>query len=259
MRDIHSSAVIEKGAELADGVRVGAYSVVGPAVRIGEGTEIMSHVVLAGHTTIGSKCRVFPFACIGTETQDLKYTGAVSFVEIGDRSVLREYVTVNSPTNEGEVTRVGRGCFLMAYSHVAHACDVGDEVIMANAGTLAGHVKVEKQAIIGGLCGVHQFVHVGRLSMIGGCTKLSQDAPPFMIVDGRPAAVRGINSIGLKRRGMNAEVRKSLKEAYRLLYRSGLSTGAAIEKIRSGLDANAEVEHLISFIEGSERGIIKNA
>jgi len=257
MTSVHPTAIVAEGAELGADVELGPYCIVGPNVSIGDGTRVMSHVVLDGFTKLGSGCTVFPFACIGTQTQDLKYKGGKTFVEIGDRTTLREYVTVNSGTNEGEVTSVGTGCHIMAYSHVAHACRVGNDVIMANCATLAGEVVVEDQAILGGFSGVHQFVRVGRLCMTGGCTKVTQDCPPFMIVDGNPASVRGVNVIGLDRRGIDPEARKALKRAYKLLYRDGLSTSQAVDGIRGEMSGIAEVDHLVSFIESSKRGIVK--
>ena len=257
MTSVHPTAVVADGAELGADVEIGPYSVVGPNCSIGDGTRLMSHVVLDGFTKIGRECAVFPFACIGTRTQDLKFKGGKTFVEIGDRTTLREYVTVNSGTNEGEVTSIGSDCHIMAYSHVAHACRVGNEVIMANCATLAGEIEVEDQAILGGLSAVHQFVRIGRLCMIGGCTKITQDCPPFMIVDGNPASVRGVNVVGLERRNVDPEARKLLKQVYRLLYREGLSTSQAVEKIRAEVPGSPEVNHMVLFIENSGRGIIK--
>ncbi|MDP6524729.1 MAG: acyl-ACP--UDP-N-acetylglucosamine O-acyltransferase [Kiritimatiellia bacterium] len=257
MIDIHPTAVISEGAQIGPSAVVGPYCVIGPDVSVGDGTRLMSHVVMDGHTTIGKNCTVFPFACIGKQTQDLKFKGDKTFVEIGDETTIREYVTVNSGTNEGETTRVGSNCHIMAYSHVAHACTVGDRVIMANCATLAGEVDVEADAILGGLVAVHQFCRVGRMCIIGGCTKITQDAPPFMTVDGHPAAVRGLNLVGLKRKGFDAKALKLLKEAYRCLYRSDLSTSSAVEKIKAEVESSAEIEHLLSFVSASQRGIIK--
>lgn len=257
MTQVHPTAIVEDGAELGDDVEVGPYCLVGPNVRIGDGTRVMGHVVLAGHTTLGRACRVFPFACIGTETQDLKFRGATTHVEIGDSSVLREYVTINSSTDEGEVTRVGSNCFIMAYSHVAHACDVGDEVIMANAATLAGHVKVEDKAIIGGLTAVHQFSHIGTMCMVGGCTRIVEDCLPYMTVAGNPARCVGPNSIGLRRRNVSVEARRLLKQAHRMLCRQGLSTPKAMSEIQSKLEMIPEIEHLVSFVQSTKRGITR--
>lgn len=257
MTKVHSTAIVDGGAELGEGVEVGAYSVIGAGVKVGSGSKISHHVVLDGNTSLGEGCSVFPFVSIGTQAQDLKYKGARTFVEIGAKTVVREFATINSATEEGEITKVGSGCFLMAYTHVAHACSVGDGVIMANCGTLAGHVVVENQAIIGGLTGVHQFVRIGRMCMVGGCSKITQDCPPFTMVDGNPATVRGLNTIGLQRKGFSPKIRGILKEAYRLLYRQGLSTSQALGRIESDLESCAELEAFVAFIKGSERGIIR--
>ncbi|MBI2438499.1 MAG: acyl-ACP--UDP-N-acetylglucosamine O-acyltransferase [Lentisphaerae bacterium] len=257
MTTIHPTAIVDSGAELDEGVEIGAYSIVGAHVKIGRATRIMPHVFLDGWTTLGESCTVFPFASIGTQTQDLKYKGGVTFVEIGDHTTLREYVTVNAGTNEGDVTRVGARCHIMAYSHVAHQCIVGNGVIMANAGTLAGHVIIEDDAIIGGLCGIHQFVRVGRMSIVGGCSKAVHDIPPFMMADGNPAAVRGINTIGLQRHAITEAVRQTLKEAYRILYRENLVAKAALEKMKTELALGPELEHLMAFVASSKRGIAR--
>jgi len=257
MTQVHNTAIVEKGAELGENVVVGPYCIVGPNVTIGDGTRLMSHVVIDGCTKIGRNCVIFSFACIGTQTQDLKYKGGKTFVEIGDRTTLREYVTINSATNEGEVTRVGSDCHICAYAHVAHACRVGNGVIMSNAVALAGEVVVEDQAVLGGLSAVHQFTRIGRLCMIGGCSAIRQDCPPFMLVAGNPAQVAGVNSVGMSRRNIPEQVQARIKDAYKLLYRSGLSTSQAIERIKSELPMTPELEHLVSFIESSQRGITK--
>jgi UDP-N-acetylglucosamine acyltransferase len=257
MTDIHSTAIIDKNSQLGEDVKIGPYCVVGPNVSIHDGTRLMSHVVLDGHTTLGRNCEVFPFASIGTQTQDLKFKGETTYVKIGDNTTLREYVTVNSSTNEGEVTRIGSGCHIMAYSHVAHACEVGNNVIMANCATLAGHIIVQDQAIIGGLTAVHQFVRIGRLCMIGGCSRVSQDCPPFMTIAGNPARARGLNSTGLQRKNVDDDARKKLKDAYKVIYRQNLSTSQAVEKINAEIEMCPELETLIGFIKNSERGIIK--
>jgi len=254
---IHSTAVVDKNAVVGQNVEIGPYSVIGPNVRIGDDVKIMPHVVIDGWTTIGRGCTIFPFACLGTQTQDLKYRGGKTFVEIGERTTIREYVTVNSSTNEGEKTIVGSMCHIMAYCHVAHACVVGNEVIMSNCATLAGHVLVEDHVIMGGLSAAHQFVRIGRMCMIGGLSKITQDCPPFMIIEGNPSEIRGPNSVGLKRRSVGEDVQKKIKEAYRLLCRKGLSTSQAVDKIKAQVDLCPEIEHLLKFIQGSERGIIK--
>jgi UDP-N-acetylglucosamine acyltransferase len=255
MSNVHPTAVVSAGAELGANAEIGPYCVIGPNVKIGSGTRLMSHVVVDGWTTIGADCRLFPFACIGTQTQDLKYRGGKTFVVIGDRTTLREYVTVNACTNEGDTTKVGSDCTLLAYSHVAHACKVGNGVIMSNCATLAGDVQVEDMAIIGGLAAVHQFTRIGTMVMVGGCSAIRQDVPPYMLVAGNPAEVHGPNSVGLQRRGVSEESRHKIKEAYKILYRRQLNVKDAVEAIRREIQPCPEIEHLVDFVSKSERGI----
>lgn len=257
MTTVHPAAVVDPAAQLGDGVVVGPFCVIGPNVTVGAGTRLMSHVVLDGHTRIGERCTLFPFASIGTQTQDLKFRGGKTFVEIGNETTLREYVTVNSGTSEGEVTRVGSNCHIMAYAHIAHACRVGNNVIMANGSTLAGEVVVEDRTTLGGMVGVHQFVRVGTMAMVGGLTKLTQDCMPYMLVDGNPAAVHGINRVGLQRRNVSEESQRALKQAYRLLCRENLTVSDALQRIESEVEKSPEVEHLLAFVRASERGVIK--
>ncbi len=257
MTSVHPAAVVDPGAELGAGVEIGPFCVVGPNAKIGDGARLMSHVVIDGYTTIGAECTLFPFACIGTQTQDLKFRGAKTSVTIGDKTTLREYVTVNSSTNEGEVTWVGSGCHIMAYAHIAHACSVGNGVIMANCATLAGDVTVEDKAIVGGLTAIHQFVRVGRHCILGGCSRITQDCPPFMMVAGNPAAVGGINSVGLKRNNFSEDVQRELKRAYKILYRSGLNVTQALAKIEEEVEPCEEIVALVSFIRESKRGVIR--
>lgn len=257
MTKIHPSAIVHEGAQLGVDVEVGPYTVIGPDVKIGDRSTIMSQVFLDGHTTLGPECVVFPFASIGSKTQDLKYKGGITYVEIGSRTTLREYVTVNSGTADGEATKVGSDTLIMAYCHVAHGCKVGDRVIMANQASLAGDVLVEDDAILGGMTGVHQFCRIGGYAMVGGMVKVTQDVPPFMLVDGMPAAVFGINSVKLQRLNVAAETQSLLKKAYKILYRDGLSTRQALEKMKAEMAMVPELERLIKFIETSQRGIIK--
>lgn len=257
MATIHPTAVVAPESDLAPDVEIGPYSMIGPDVKIGAGTRVMAHAYISGDTTLGTGCTVFPFACVGTQTQDLKYAGGHTRVEIGDRTTIREYVTVNSATRDGDVTRIGSGCHIMAYAHVAHDCRVGDHVIIANCGTLAGHVTLEDRVIVGGLCGIHQFVRIGRLSIIGGCSKVTQDIPPYMMADGHPLAVHGLNMVGLKRRGIAADRARLLKKAYRIVYREGLSTSRALEKLETELEKSEEIRHIIDFIRTTTRGIAK--
>ena len=257
MTTIHPTAIVSPKATLGDGVEIGPYCVIGPDVKVGDGANLHSHVVVDGWTTVGKKCEIFPFASVGTQSQDLKYKGGKTFVEIGDGTTLREYVTVNSGTREGEVTRVGSGCHILACAHIAHGCVLGNGVIMVNSSLLAGEVIIEDQATIGALTGVHQFVRIGRMCFVGGMSRITQDCPPFMIVVGSPPEVPGINSVGLSRRNISEESQVLLKQAHRLLYRSGLSTRQALERIRGEVTMCPEVEYLIAFIEKSERGITK--
>lgn len=254
---IHPTAIVDSQTELGEDVEIGPYAVVGPHVHIGAGTRVLAHVYLDGHTTIGKECEVYPFASIGTRTQDLKFDGALTYVAIGDRTIIREYVTVNAGTNEGETTRVGDDCLLMAYSHVAHACAIGNRVVIANCGTLAGDVVMEDDSILGGLSGIHQFTRIGRMAIVGGASKITQDCPPYMLIDGHPASVRGINRVGLERKGVDQVIVAALKETYRTLYRKKLAVNQALDQLEKGTDLCAEVRHVIDFIRASKRGIIR--
>ena len=257
MTSVHPTAIVDPAAQLGEGVSVGAYSIVGPYVTIGAGTKIMPHVFLDGRTAIGAGCTIFPFASVGAQTQDLKFRGGETFVRIGDRTTLREYVTVHSGTADGDVTQVGNDCHILAYAHVAHNCVVGDDVIMSNAVGLSGHVIVEDCAVVGGMVGVHQFVRIGRMVMVGGMSRITQDVPPFMIVGGNPPEVHGPNQIGMERRQVPPEAQGKLKQCYKILYRQGLSTRQALERIGAEVERCPEVDHLVHFIETSERGITK--
>lgn len=257
MTRIHPSAVVHEGAELGVDVEVGAYAVIGPKVKLGDRSKIMPHVFLDGHTRLGPECTVFPFASVGSLTQDLKYKGGTTYVEIGSRTTIREYVTVNSGTADGEVTRVGDGCLLMAYCHVAHGSRVGNRVIMANGASLSGDVLIEDDVTIGGMTGIHQFTRLGRYAMIGGMSRITQDVPPYMLVEGNPAAVHGINAVKLQRLNVPAETQSLVKKVFKILYRDGLSTRQALERIRAELPPAPEVESIVKFIESSERGILK--
>jgi UDP-N-acetylglucosamine acyltransferase len=254
---IHETAVIYPGARIAKDVEIGPYSVIGENVQIGEGTKIGPHVVITGWTSIGKDCKIYQGASIGEEPQDLKFAGEKSYVFIGDRTRIRESATVHRATGEGEETRIGNDCLLMAYTHVAHNCVVGNNVIMSNAAMLAGHAVVEDRAVIGGITGVHQFVKIGRNAMIGGASKIVQDVVPYTIVDGHPAKVVGLNSVGISRAGIPIESRRNIKKAYKLLYRSGLSLPQAISMIEQEVDSCDEVEHFLRFLRNAERGICR--
>jgi len=257
MTNIHPTAIVHEGAQLGVDVEIGPYSIVGPNVKLGDRTKVMPQVFLDGHTTFGVECTVFPFASIGSQTQDLKFKGGTTFVEIGDKTTLREYVTVNSGTADGEVTRVGSHCHIMAYCHVAHGCKVGNRVIMANLASLSGDVLVEDDVVIGGMSGIHQFTRIGTCAMIGGLCKVTQDVPPFMLADGSPVGIHGINSVRLQRLNVPAETVALVKKAFKIIYRDGLSTRQALERLRAELTMVPELERLIKFIETSERGIVK--
>ena len=249
---IHPTAVIHPNAQLHPSVKVGAYAVIGENVKVGRDTVIGPHVVIEGWTEIGDRNQIFPGVTIGTEPQDLKYTGAVSFVKIGDENLIREYVTINRATYEGEATILGNQNLLMAYSHMAHNCVIEDQVIIANGVALAGHVYIESQARISGVLGVHQFVRIGKLAMIGGMTRIVQDVPPFMIVEGNPARVRSLNSVGLKRADFTSEDLALLKKAFRIIYRSGYRLEEALQQLEL-LPDNPHLHHLIHFIRSAIR------
>ena len=219
MTGIHPTAVVEKGAELGVGVQVGPFCCVGPHARLADGVELKSHVVVEGHTEIGANTRVFPFASLGTQPQDLKYKGEVSRLVIGANNVIREHVTMNPGTEGGGLeTRVGNNCLFMVGAHVAHDCQLGDHIILVNNATLAGHVGIEDFAIVGGLSAVHQFVRIGRHAMIGGMTGVTQDVIPYGSVTGNRAKLEGLNLVGLKRRNFDRETIHALRQAYRLIF-----------------------------------------
>jgi acyl-[acyl-carrier-protein]--UDP-N-acetylglucosamine O-acyltransferase len=257
IRKIHETAVVHVGARIGKDVEIGPYAVIGENVIIGDGTRIGAHVVVDGWTSIGKNCIIYPSASIGTEPQDLKFRGEKSYVFIGDDTQIREFATVNRATGEGEETRIGAHCLMQAYTHVAHNCIIGNNVIMSNCATLAGHVIVEDRAIISGLSGVHQFVKIGRNAFVGGASKVVQDVPPFVIVDGHPAKVCGLNSVGIARAGISEVARRSLKKAYKILYRSNLTLAQAIAVMEQELDSCEEVEHFLRFLRNAERGICR--
>ena len=252
---IHPTAVIHPGAELHSSVKVGAYAVVGEHVKVGPETVIGAHVVLDGRTEIGARNQIFPGAVIGLEPQDQKYDGSDSFVKIGDDNYIRECVTINRATGADEATVIGNGNWLLAYVHVAHNCVIENQVVITNAASLAGHVWVESRARIGGMVGIHQFVRVGRLAMIGAMGRIDRDIPPYMLVEGHPARVRSLNLVGLKRAGFadaGGASYDALKKAFRLLYRSGLTLNEALEKLEILLD-DEHVKHLQRFLQQSQQ------
>lgn len=256
--NIHPSAIIDPSAEIGAEIEIGPYCVIGAGVGLGDGCVLHSHVVLTGPAKIGPRNTFYPHACIGGRTQDLKYAGEPTYLEIGHDNVFREHVTVNRSDKAEDLTRIGSHGNFLAYSHVAHDCKVGDHVILSNNGTLAGHVTVEDHVILGGLTAVHQFCRLGAHAITGGCSKIIQDIPPYMIADGNPATIRGINKIGLERNGVAEETRKAIARAHRTLFRSGLNTTQALARLREDESSRlAEVAHLIGFFEHSERGITR--
>ena len=253
----HSSAVIHPKAQIGDNCFIGPFCVIGENVSLGENCRLHSHVVIDGDTTLGKSNEIFPFASIGSKTQDLKWRGGTTRTVIGDQNTFRENVTINSATGDGEVTRVGSNNHVLAYSHIAHNVTLGNHVIMSNVATLAGHVTVEDRAVIGGLAAIHQFCRIGKMSIIGGCSKVVQDVPPFMMADGNPAETRTINKIGLERNGISAEAQSALKLAFKILFREGLTIPNALKRIEEELPQSPELLHLIQFVRRSERGISK--
>lgn len=254
---IHPTAVVDPKAEIGQGCEIGPFSVIGPNVRIGNHCRIHSHVVIDGHTTLGEHNEIFPFASIGLKTQDLKWKGGKTMTVIGDHNVIRESVTIHSATSEGETTIVGSHNHILAYCHVAHNCELGNGIIMSNGTGLAGHVIIEDYAVFGGMTGVHQFCRIGRLAMVGGCSRINQDICPYTLVNGNPPATVGLNKVGLERRKIAPETQTALKEAYRYLFRGNLPLEEARQKIELLLPGNAELLHLTDFLKKSERGICR--
>jgi len=256
---IHPSAVVDAAAKIPESCIIGPFCHVGPEVEMGEHCELISHVVLQGPTRMGSHNRIYPFASVGMGPQDLSFKNEPTRLEIGDHNQIREFVTVHRGTVKGGgVTTIGSNTLIMAYTHIAHDCHIGDWVIMANAATLAGHVTVEDYAVVGALCPVHQFVRIGKHSYIGGGTTITQDVLPFS----KTSAVRdvhafGANSVGLQRRGFSPERVRKIQRAFRLLVASKLNTSQAIARLRSEGDLGEDVEELICFVEKSERGVLK--
>ena len=254
---IHPTAIVDGGAEIGAGSVIGPYCIVEAGVVLGPGSWLQHHVTLCGPTHAGARNRFYAYCSIGQQTQDLKYLGEPTYLEIGDENTFREFCTVNRSTTADGKTRIGSCGNFLAYSHIGHDCTVGNGVVFSNNGTLAGHVQIGDHAIMGGLTAVHQFCRIGRFAITGGCSKIVQDVPPFMIADGNPAEVRGINLVGLERKNFAAESVKSIKEAFRLIYRSNYNTRQAVEAIQKELPATAEITQILEFIAQSERGIIR--
>lgn len=255
---IHPTAIISAEARIADGVKIGAYTVVGADVEIGAGCDIGSHCVFKGPTVLGPNNRVYSFASIGDDPQDKKFAGENTRLEIGIGNTIREFCTINrGTTQDAGVTSIGNDNWIMAYVHIAHDCRVGNQIIMANGSTLAGHVQVDDFAMLSGFAGIHQFCRIGAHSFVGAYAGIQKDIPPYILVFGQPPKPRGINSEGLSRRGFTAEQIRNLKEAYRLLYRSDMLVADARAQLAESVATQPELEILVEFIDKSERGLIR--
>lgn len=254
---IHPTAIVHPEAQVGPDCEIGPYCIIGQHVSLGPRCRLHSHVVIDGHTALGEGNQIFPFASIGLRSQDLKWKGGITRVQIGDFNTFRESVTVNSATGDGEVTRVGSHNHILAYSHIAHNVTVGNHVIMSNVATLAGHVVVEDHAVIGGLVAIHQFCRVGKMAIIGGCSKVVQDVVPFMLTDGNPAVGRTINKVGLDRHKVPETAQSALRHAFKLLFREGLTIPNALAKIEQQWPGIPQIAELVHFVRNSERGICK--
>ena len=255
---LHPTASIDPQARLGSGVEVGPYAVIGAEVELGDGCRVGHHATIDGPSKIGPRNEFFPYAAIGFKTQDLKYKGEPTYLTIGEGNVFREFCTVHRGTGRGEKTIIGSGNLFLAYSHIAHNCVVGNYTIFSNNATLAGQVMVDDYAIVSGLSAVHQFCRIGAYAMIGGCAKIVQDVPPYLIADGNPAQLRGVNQVGLERRGFETSDIKALRRVYRILADKTLNFSQAVEKIEASEDAgNTYVKHLNQFLKSTERGVIR--
>jgi UDP-N-acetylglucosamine acyltransferase len=250
--------LIDPSAKLGKNVEIGPWSIIGPHVEIGDGCRIASHVVIRSHTRLGKNNQIFQFASIGEDPSDLKYKGEESWLEIGDNNVIREGATLHRGTGVGGgITRIGSDNLFMPYTHVAHDCIIGDHVIFSNNAAVSGHVEVGDWAILAGYAGVYQFLKVGAHSFVGGLTHVNMDVPAYIIVNGNPPSARGINSTGLERRGFNKDLIKTLRQAYKILYRDGKTTDKALSEIANFVDAHPEVQVLIDSVRGSKKGITR--
>jgi len=254
---IHETAIIEDGVKLGENVSIGPYAVVRGEVTLGDDVAVGAHCVVEGHTTIGRGCQFFSGAVIGSPPQDRKHQKKDRvFLDIGENNIFREFVTVNPGTIEGGAfTRIGKNNLFMACSHVAHDCIIGDDCVLANYVGLSGHVTIEDRAVIGGLTGIHQYARVGYLSMIGGCSKVNQDVPPYSLVDGNPATLRGLNIVGIKRADIPSTTQRALHRAFKILFNSGLNRSNALSQVQEQLNGLPEIHRVIEFIQTSKRGI----
>ncbi|MEP6781870.1 MAG: acyl-ACP--UDP-N-acetylglucosamine O-acyltransferase [Gemmatimonadaceae bacterium] len=253
--NIHPTAIVHDDAKIGDGVSIGPWAIVGPGCVLGDGVTVAARASLEKNVKLGRNVQIGIGSVLGGDPQDLKYRGEDTFVEIGDDTVLREYVTVNRGTSHSVTTRVGSGCFLMTNVHVAHDCQLGDQVIISNGTLLAGHVSLADRVTISGNCAVHQFVRVGRFAFIGGVSKVTQDIPPFVRASGNPTALFGLNSVGLQRNGFDASIIREIKRAYRLCFKSDLNLSQALKQARTDVEQIPEVSEFLTFIEDSQRGV----
>lgn len=253
---IHKTAIIHPSAKIASGVIVGPYSVIGEGVTLASGVKVGAHCVIEGNTTIGKNCELFTGAAIGSIPQDRKYKkDEKTYLVIGENNIIREYVMMNPGTGDKGKTVIGNNNLFMAYSHVAHDCVVGNDCTLANVGTLAGHVTLEDHVVIGGLTAIHQFVRMGKYSIVGGCSKVVQDIPPYSTCDGHPARVYGLNLVGLKRANFSSETLRILRRAFKILFFSELVKATAVEEVKKQVSLTPEIEHLLQFVQTSERGL----
>lgn len=252
---IHPSALISPGATIGENVEIGAFAMVGDDCVIGDGCVIAARATLERHVILGRNVKIGVGTVLGSDPQDLKFKGERTTVEIGDNTVVREYSTINRGTSQSFKTSVGANCFIMSYVHLAHDCHIGEGVVLANMVQLAGHVTVEDRVILSGVTAVHQFTRIGRNAIVGGCSRVSKDVPPFVKAVGNPMKLYGLNSIGLRRNGFSPETILELKRAYRLLFRSELNLAQALERIASEVDQVPEVKQLVQFVESSQRGV----
>jgi UDP-N-acetylglucosamine acyltransferase len=252
--EIHPTAIVDGTAEIGSGVEIGAYSVVGRNARIGDGTRVGSHVVIEENTTLGEGCTVLTGAVLGGAPQDYKYHGEATYLKIGDRNMIREFVTIHRASGEGDSTIIGDENMFMAYCHIGHNCRLGSGITMANMVGISGHTLIEDKVVFGGIVGVHQKVRIGKLAMVGGFSKVVQDVPPFAMADGRPSRVCDLNVIGLRRNGVGPKVRSEVKQAYKLLYRSNLNVTQALEAIENEIEPSEELQYLLDFIRNVRLG-----
>ncbi|MCX7918829.1 MAG: acyl-ACP--UDP-N-acetylglucosamine O-acyltransferase [bacterium] len=255
--NIHPSAIIHPKAQLGKNITIGPYCIIAEHVTIGDDTVLDNHVVIENYTKIGRNCRLHSCSVIGGTPQDLKFKGGETYVEIGDNNIIREFVTINRATEPGSITKIGNNNLIMAYVHIAHNCTIGNNVILANVATLAGHVCIEDYAVVGGGVFIHQFVQIGKYSITGGCSKVVKDTPPYLKVAGDPSRPYGLNTVGLQRHNFPKEVIHTLKTAYKILYRQGLTLQDALSRIEQELGDSQEIVHFVKFIRASKRGICR--